>query len=64
MKERKLLFLDVVKWSFLATCIGVIVGLATSVFLKLLNAGVSFRNQYSLFFLLLPLAFLLSSLIV
>ncbi len=59
--EEPVLFVSVLKWVVLATIVGTIVGLATTGFLLALNAGTKFSNHYNYFFLLLPLAFLIST---
>jgi H+/Cl- antiporter ClcA len=60
LKEETILFISVVKWVFLASVIGIIVGLATTIFLKALNWSVAFTNQQSFYFLLLPVGLFLS----
>jgi len=62
--EETVLFISILKWFILATLIGVIVGSATTVFLKLLNWSVVYAKQFSYYFLLLPVAFFLSALII
>src|SRR5512143_2727358 len=62
--EGSVLFVSILKWLFLATCIGVIVGISTTVFLKLLGIGISTVTRYQYYFLLLPVALFLSALIV
>jgi H+/Cl- antiporter ClcA len=62
--EESVLFVSILKWLFLATCIGVFVGLSTSLFLKALEASSVFAGGFRYYFLLLPVAFFLSSLIV
>ncbi|HXY53040.1 MAG TPA: chloride channel protein [Nitrospirota bacterium] len=59
-----MLFISILKWLFLATCVGILVGLSTTVFLKLLGLGISLVTQYPYYYVLLPLALLLSALIV
>ncbi len=54
--EESVLFVSVLKWVFLATIIGIIVGLSTAAFLKILSWSISFGNHYAYYFLLLPLA--------
>lgn len=62
--EESVLFVSILKWLLLATCIGIIVGISTTIFLNLLEFGISraARNQY--YYLLLPVALFLSALIV
>ena len=62
--ESSVLFVSILKWLFLATCIGILVGISTTVFLKLLGFGISAAAQYRYYFLLLPVALFLSALIV
>lgn len=62
--EETVLFVSILKWFILATLIGVIVGSATTVFLKLLNESVVYAKQFSYGFLFLPLAFFLSALMI
>jgi len=62
--ESSVLFISILKWLFLAACVGIIVGLSTTVFLKLLGQSISHVTQYSFYYLLLPLALFLSALIV
>jgi len=64
LTEETFLLISVVKWVFLATIVGVIVGLSTAVFLKLLNWSMVLRNNHSYYFLLLPLALFLSAAII
>jgi len=61
--EESILFASVIKWIVLATCTGVIVGLATTAFLPLLSLSTSFAGHYSYAFLLLPVALFSSSLL-
>lgn len=62
--EQSVLFISVVKWFLLASCVGVIVGGSTAVFLSILNKGILFTSQYKYYYLLLPLALLVSSLLI
>ncbi len=62
--ESSVLFVSISKWIFLAACVGVVVGTSTAVFLKLLALGIDFTNGYKYYYLLLPVAFLLSVVIV
>lgn len=60
LEEETILLLSVAKWVFLATVIGIIVGLATAFFLKALSWSTAFTHQYSFYYLLLPAALFLS----
>lgn len=62
--EGSVLFISIIKWLFLATCVGIIVGFSTSVFLKLLEGSIAYTGGFTYYFLLLPVALFLSSLIV
>lgn len=62
--EGSVLFASILKWLFLATCIGILVGVSTMVFLKLLGLSISATARYPYYFLLLPAALFVSSLIV
>ena len=61
IKEETILFISVVKWVFLASVIGIIVGLSTTIFLKALNWSVAFTSQQPFYFLLLPVGLFLST---
>ena len=58
--EESVLFVSVLKWVVLATGIGIIVGLSTTVFLKILNWSIAFSTRYTYYFLLMPLALFIS----
>jgi H+/Cl- antiporter ClcA len=62
--ESTVLFLSIIKWVFLATIAGVIVGGAVSLFLKLLTWSTGLGSQFPQFFWFLPLSFFTSSLLV
>ncbi|OQA88008.1 MAG: H(+)/Cl(-) exchange transporter ClcA [bacterium ADurb.Bin236] len=62
--EETVLFVSVLKWVVLGSTVGVIVGFSTTIFLKALNWGISLTGRFSYYYLLLPIGFLLSSLLV
>jgi H+/Cl- antiporter ClcA len=62
--EQTVIFISVLKWVFLSTLVGIVVGLSTSLFLKLLGLSLKFTGNHPYSFLLLPLAFFASSLLV
>ncbi|MGC1456072.1 MAG: chloride channel protein [Nitrospirota bacterium] len=62
--ESSVLFISILKWLFLASCAGVLVGLSTTVFLKTLGFSISAASGYRYYFLLLPAAMFLSALVV
>jgi H+/Cl- antiporter ClcA len=64
LTESTILFLSIIKWVALATVVGVIVGVAVTLFLKLLHWSIKIFQAYPYSFLLLPLALFLSALLV
>ena len=64
LKEETVLFISVIKWVFLAAVTGIIVGLSTTVFLKLLMWSTKISGKYPYYFLLLPMALFLSALMI
>jgi len=58
------LFVSILKWSLLAALVGVVVGCATAIFLKLLDLSILVTSPYRYYFFLLPLALFLSTLLV
>ncbi|MDD5505584.1 MAG: chloride channel protein [Candidatus Omnitrophica bacterium] len=61
LKEEVVLFISIIKWVFLASMIGIIVGLSTTLFLEILNWSSLFGSNYPYYFLLLPIALFLSA---
>jgi len=62
--EQGTLLLSVFKWTGLATMVGVLVGISTGVFLLSLRTAIEFTGRFPYFFLLLPVALLVSSFLV
>lgn len=62
--EESVIFVSILKWFVLSTLIGVIVGTATAFFLKVLQWATILSHTFPYYFLLLPLAFFLSALII
>jgi H+/Cl- antiporter ClcA len=62
--ETGILIISTLKWSLLAAIVGSLVGIATTIFLKTLEAGINLAHNLSWFFLPLPLALLFSTLLV
>ncbi len=62
--EGSVLFISILKWIFLAACVGIIVGLSTAIFLKMLDISIEYADGYKYYYLLLPLAFFLSVVVV
>jgi H+/Cl- antiporter ClcA len=60
LTEASVLFASVVKWFFLATITGVVVGLSTTLFLKVLSWSIAQASRHPWYFLMLPVAFLIS----
>ncbi len=63
LTEESIMFVTILRWFVLATIIGVIVGLATTAFLKVLNWSIALTSQYPYYFVLLPIA-LFSSIVL
>ena len=61
LKEESVIFISIFKWLVLASIIGIIVGLSTTLFLKVLNLSTAYTSQFSLYFLLLPFAMFTSA---
>ena len=64
LKEETVLFISVIKWVVLATLAGIITGLSTTIFLKILNWSTNSCSKCRYYFLLLPVAMFLSALMV
>ncbi len=64
LAEETVLFISILKWFALATFVGLIVGVSTTLFLKALSYSTEFANKYQYFYLLMPLAFFLSAILV
>ena len=62
--ESTVLFLSIIKWVFLATIAGAIVGGAVSLFLKVLTWSTGLSSQFPHYFWLLPVALFISALLV
>jgi H+/Cl- antiporter ClcA len=65
LQEQSVMFISVIKWFFLASVIGAVVGVSTTLFLKGLDLAIEYASKIgSHYFLLLPLAMLVSTLLV
>lgn len=64
LTEESVLFFSVLKWVVLATATGAIVGCTTALFLYILRLATEQAGRWSYTFLLLPVAFFASALIV
>jgi H+/Cl- antiporter ClcA len=62
--EESILFVSIIKWVVIATGIGIIVGLSTALFLKLLDWCLAYSTGYPYYFLLLPFGLLISALVI
>ena len=62
--EESVLFVSILKWLSLATCIGSIVGVSTAVFLGLLHKGIALVSSIPYNYLLIPVGLLSSTLLV
>ena len=61
LAEHGILIASVVKWVFLATIVGIVAGAGAALFLKLLGISSDATGRYSYYFLIMPVAFLLSA---
>jgi chloride channel protein, CIC family len=61
LARQLVLFISVCKWCVLGTLIGIAVGAAVAVFLRALDYSIGVTGQYPYYFLVLPLALLVSS---
>ncbi len=64
LKEESVIFISIVKWIVLASIIGLLVGLATTMFLKALDWSTSSVQEYGYYFLALPVVLFLSAAII
>lgn len=64
LAEESVIFISIVKWLILATLVGIISGLATAVFLKLLNYSIKQLEQFPYYFLSLPGGLFISALLI
>ncbi len=59
-KEEFVILLSVFRWVILATIVGIIVGMATTLFLRLLNLSAVTAGKFSYYYLALPAALFIS----
>ncbi len=64
LKEEAVIFLSTVKWIVLASLVGIITGLSTTLYVKALNHAIGLGSQSRFYFLLMPAGFLLSALMI
>ncbi len=64
LKEESIMFISILKWFVLSTAAGGIIGASTAFFLLILGVCTDAVRQYQYYFMLLPVAFFLSALIV
>jgi len=62
--EESILFISILKWVVIATGIGIIVGLSTAFFLKLLHWILAYSTGYPFYFLMLPAGLAISGLVI
>jgi H+/Cl- antiporter ClcA len=62
--EESILFISIAKWLFLASCIGILVGFSTTIFLKILNFSISFTGNFQYYYFSMPIAFFVISIFV
>ncbi len=59
--ESSALFLNIIRWTLLATIVGAIVGLSTAAFILALHGSIRAMQKYPVYFVTLPLGLLFSS---
>lgn len=64
LAEQTVILISISKWILLAAIVGMMIGISTTLFLKLLNWSIAFAGQYRYYFLLMPVAFLVSVLMI
>lgn len=62
--EQTVLFISIIKWAILSTLVGIVVGAASTIFLKLLGWSTGLVQSRSYYFIFLPLVLFFSSLTV
>ncbi|MEK6759349.1 MAG: chloride channel protein [Deltaproteobacteria bacterium] len=62
--EETIILVSVFKWIVLASLVGIIVGISTTVFVRSLNWGAAISDGYRYYYILLPAGLLLSALTV
>lgn len=62
--EEIVLFISIIKWAILSTLVGLVVGISTTLFLKVLGWSTDKVQSHNYYFVFLPLVLFLSSLIV
>jgi H+/Cl- antiporter ClcA len=62
--EQTVLFIRIIKWAILSILVGIVVGLASTIFLKTLGWSSAYMEAHPYYFLVLPLALFLSSLMI
>lgn len=63
-EEQTTIFLSIVKWIVLAVIIGILVGLSTTLFLKLLGGAVTISHRYQYYYVAMPLVFVFCTLLI
>lgn len=62
--EETVLFISIVKWAVLAILVGIVVGISSTVFLKILGLSTGWVQSNQYYFLFLPLVLFMSSILV
>jgi H+/Cl- antiporter ClcA len=62
-QDQPFIFVSVLKWVSLATIIGILVGLATTLFLTLLKLSIAYTGHFHYYFILLPVILFITALI-
>ncbi len=61
IEEQTVIFFTIIKWIILATMIGILVGLSTTVFIKLLDFAISLAHRNPYYYFALPSVFVLTA---
>jgi H+/Cl- antiporter ClcA len=62
--EQTVMFTSIAKWFVLACIVGILVGVSTTIFLKLLGGAMDVTERHPNYFLLLPIGMMMSDLII
>jgi len=63
-EEQTTIFISIVKWIFLAVIIGILVGLSTTLFLKILGWTSGYSTRFQYYYLAMPLTFVVCAALI
>ena len=64
IEEQTVIFLSIIKWVTLAVIIGILVGVSTTLFLKLLHLSTAFSAGFHYYYLAIPFTFVLCTFLI